>query len=289
MNSRRAAPEIQALLPWVASGFLWVLVLPPLRSDEAARLGEQSTLRRERVKADRAARDAQSLKARLSAALSHACRASSEPAALRQRTVAATAGLALSPLSLSVTGGSGGGATVEATATREAALALVQRLGDPARGGFLRSFSLREKGAVASVSVATGVLDFVPQGLPPEQGFPSCGEDKEPLNPTPAQPENALRPRSRANRTADPPSVTPPRIQPTPATSPEGSSAPPFTVLAFVSSENKTRVSIRSGGEIRIVSVGDQVDAWRCLSIDRDAGVAFVSASGERVTLRPSR
>ena len=289
MNSRRMAPEIQALLPWVASGFLWLFVLPPLRSDEASRLSEQSALRRERAKADRAAHDVQNLKARLSAALSRACRASSEPAALRQRTVAATAGLALSPLSLSVTGGSGGGATVEATATRGALLVLVQRLGDPARGGFLRSVSIREKGVMASVSLVTGVLDFAPQGLPTQPGFSLCGEDQEPPGPAPAQPGSTPRLGPRANRTPDPPSVTTPRGQPTPATSPEGSSAPPFTVLAFVSSESKTRVSIRSGGEIRIVMVGDQVDGWRCLSIDPDAGVGFVSLSGERVTLRPPR
>src|SRR6185295_972492 len=96
-------PELRALLPWLFAALIWTTVLTPLRSEDGARLARQTTIRRERLRADRALAESQALKARMNAALGRLCLAPSDAAALRQRAVAATAGLPLSPLSLSVT------------------------------------------------------------------------------------------------------------------------------------------------------------------------------------------
>ena len=290
MTSRRAGPELQALLPWLAAGFLWFAVLPPLRSGEADRLSEQSAIRRDKVRAERALREALDIRTRMGAAFAGLCRASSDPAALRQRAVAATSGLPLSPLSLSVMGGGGGGASIEAAGARRAILILVERLGDPARGGFLRTVSLREKGALSLVSATTGVFDTLPPGLPAPSAVPSCGDDPDlPPGPAAAEAPKAHRPASIGSRAPSPGLSGAPQTQPAIEVLPDASAPPPFSLIAFVSSAGKTRVSLRAGDEVRFVGAGEQIAGWRCLRIDRDAGAEFVSPAGERVVLRALR
>jgi hypothetical protein len=56
--------------------------------------------------------------------------------------------------------------------------------------------------------------------------------------------------------------------------------------VAFLISKGKSRVSIRVRDEVRVVSVGDSVDGWKCASIDRDEGAVFTSPSGGRTVLK---
>ena len=290
MTPRRARPELQALLPWLAAAFLWFTVLPPIRSDEAGRLAEQSAIRHDRVRADRAAREVENVRIRMGAALGGLCRASSDPAALRQRAVAATSGLPLSPLSLSVIGGPGGGASVEAAGPRHALITLARRLGDPGRGGFIRSVSLREKGALSSLSVTTGVFDSVPSGLLPTSVRPACREEADFPPDAPRSDANAaVRAAIRTTRPLRPAVPLLSQTEPVASAPLEAAVVPPFALVAFVSSAGRTRVSLRAGEEVRFADAGDVIAGWRCVNVDRDAGAEFVSPSGVRVTLRAPR
>ena len=60
----------------------------------------------------------------------------------------------------------------------------------------------------------------------------------------------------------------------------------PFALVAFLRSEGRSLVSLRVGEEIRVVAVGDAVDSWKCVSIDRDEGAVFTSPSGARLILK---
>jgi hypothetical protein len=171
---------------------------------------------------------------------------------------------------------------VEAEGTERAVLELLERFGDPARGGFLRSATVRDKGARSTVSAATGVLDSLPAGLLPVpakcSGAPEPGLNEPPPAPTrpPATPG--------AGRTRRPtPPVKPPDLQ---IGTPEPAEAAPFTLVAFLVSQGKTRVSLRVGDQVRVVAVGDQVEGWRCVSIDRDEGAVFTSALRGRLVLK---
>ena len=280
---RRMGREVRAVLPWLAAALAWFGLVAPMRADQENRLNQQSRVRRERLKAERALRESQALRERIADALAKVCRASPDPAALRQRTVAAAAGLPLAPFALTVTGGPEGGATVEATASRNAARELLRRLGDPARGSFLRSVAIREKGGSLSVSATTGLFASFPAGILPAPAPCSGVADPAAASAEPEAPRAAPRPVSPA-----------PRVRPTPPPAPvpsipaaaEPAPAPPFTLVAFLSAEGKARVSIRVRDEIRVVSVGESVDGWKCASIDRDEGAVFISPQG-RVVLKP--
>ncbi len=286
MMRRRLSPELAAVLPWLGAAFLWFGVIAPMRAGQETRLAQQGRIRQDRVKSDREVREMQSLGARIGRALGSACRASADPAALRQRAVAATRGLSLSPFSLSVSSGPDGGASVEAEGSRGDVQELLRRLGDPARGGFVRSVSVRDKGARWGVSLATGVLDSFPGSL--LSTVPDCSAVPDPgsaeASPTPLKspvptkpgPARPVMPVARGS-------------EPTPeAPSQALAPASPFTLVAFLMAEGKTRVSLRVGEDVRVVSVGDQVDGWTCVSIDRDEGATFTSPSGERVVLKAS-
>lgn len=287
MTRRRLSPELAAILPWLGAAFLWLAMIAPIRADQESRLAQQGRIRRERLKSDREVRDVHLLNARIATAIASACRASPAPAALRQRAVAATAGLALSPFSLSVSSGPDGGALVDAEGPRGDVRELLRRLGDPARGGFLRSVTVRDKGARWSVSVAAGVLESFPNGLIPP--VPDCSGAADP-GLTASLPESSGKSISPERPPARPATLqvrgpesalATPSAQPTPA--------PPFTLVAFLAAEGKSRVSIRVGDRVRIVSVGDQVDGWVCVSIDRDDGAVFTSPAKERLVLKASR
>ena len=283
MTRPRLRGETAAILPWVGAALLWFGVVAPMRADQENRLSQQSRTRRDRLKAEHAVGETAALRERLGRVLGRACRTSSDPAALRQRSVAATAGLSLSPFTLSVTGGADGGALVEASATRGSALELTRRLGDPSRGGFLRSVILRDKGARWTVSAATGVLESVPADILPVPPFCSSVPD-----PGPAEPgTDAPRPKASPRPDRPPGSTTPAAsslalVAPTPEPPP----TPPFTLVAFLNSEGRPRVSIRVRDEVRVVSVGESVDGWACLSIDRDEGATFRSPANVRVVLK---
>ena len=75
---------------------------------------------------------------------------------------------------------------------------------------------------------------------------------------------------------------------PTPEPSTPSAPVAPFTLVGFVGSGSRLRVSIKLSDEIRIVGPGDVVEGWRCVSIDPSEGAVFESAS-ERVVLRASR
>jgi len=174
---------------------------------------------------------------------------------------------------------------VEAEGSRSSTLELVRRLGDPARGGFLRSVSIRDLRSMWAVSVTTGVIHAANVG--PAGPIPPCPAETESArvevpSPPPAQ--------SRPSRPA--PAVVAPRspeVEPTPtADRPPVEAPPPFSLVAFVMTQGTTRVSVRNGAEVRVLSVGDEVAGWRCLSIDRDEGAIFANATGRRVVLRPS-
>ncbi len=279
----RPSREVLALLPWLAAAVVWFGVVSPMRADQENRLNQQSRIRRERVKAERELRAAETLRARIARALATACRASSDPAALRQRTVAAGAGLPLSPFSLTVTGGPDGGATVDASGPRALALELLRRLGDPARGGFLRGASVRDRGGNWGVSAATGVFESFPGGILPAPSV--CAGASEPP-PAEASPEiRAPRPAPGPGplRKA-PPSATPETAAPMPVI--ERAPDPPFTLVAFLISKGKSRVSIRVRDEVRVISVGDSVEDWKCVSIDSDEGAVFTTPGHGRVVLK---
>jgi hypothetical protein len=276
--------EILAILPWLLAAMVWFGVLTPMRAMEENRLAEQTRTRRERLKADRASRGIEALQARLAAALKGACRGSSDPSILRERAVRATKGLALAPFSLSVTGGVDGGAVVEAGGSRGAVIEFLDRIGDPSRGGFLRSASIRDRAGRWSISAATGILESFQGASVPRP--PACPDAPyaPPADPGPRA-ENARGP----ERPAPP---APPRELPTPpltfAPEASGPAPPPFTLVAFLMSRGRTRASLRIGDEIRVVSAGDVTLGWRCVSIDRDEGAVFDSPSGGRVVLRSS-
>ena len=282
---RRPSREVLALLPWLAAAMVWFGVVSPMRADQENRLSQQSRIRRERVKAERELRETETLRARIGGALATACRASSDPAALRQRTVAAAAGLALSPFALTVTGGPDGGATVDASGPRALALELLRRLGDPARGGFLRGATVRDKGGNWGVSVATGVFESFPGGIiaTPRactgivDPSPSAEASVEPRIPRPA-------PRPGPARKATPSAAAPEPAAPMPAIEP--APAPPFTLVAFLISNGRSRVSIRLRDEVRVISVGDSVEGWKCVSIDPDEGAVFTTPGEGRVVLK---
>jgi hypothetical protein len=56
--------------------------------------------------------------------------------------------------------------------------------------------------------------------------------------------------------------------------------------VAFLISNGRSSVSVRIDDQVRVVSVGGQVDGWTCVSIDRDEGAVFVSPSGARLVLK---
>jgi hypothetical protein len=274
--------EGKAVLPWVFALLVWFLIVQPLREAEGTRLSEQSAVRRERLQADRATREADTLRRRITNALGASCRASDDPAVVRQRVVSSIAGLGVSRFTLSVNGGSDAGASVEAEGARGAIMELTARLGDPARGSFLKSFFGRESGARFAASVTTGVLSSAPAGL---LSTPECGTLHDPV-PVPSKTPPPTPPSSGTPRTT----VRAPSFTPTPAVPVEAPAAPapPFTVVGFLVSEGKARVSVRVLDEVRVLSVGEEFSGWRCLSIDQDEGAVFVSPAGDRVTLKPS-
>ena len=69
--------------------------------------------------------------------------------------------------------------------------------------------------------------------------------------------------------------------------SPDPQEQPPFFLVGFLTSGGKVRVSVRLGDEVRVISEGDQIAGWRCLSIDRDEGAVFASGTGARAVLTP--
>ena len=286
MSSRPLGREAMAILPWLGAVILWLGAIAPMRADQATRLTEQSRLRRERLKVERIEREVRSLQVRVDAALGAACQASSDPTLIRERAVASAVGLSLSPLALSVTGSPTAGAVVEAEGSRSAVMQVLARLGDPVRGGFLRAASMRDKGSRWAVTAMTGVIEALPAGL--ETASSRCAPGMQAVElTTPTGPAVTSKPLSRP-RTQTRPLVAPPEasIAP-PLKEPEPAPAPPFSFVAFLTAEGKSRVSLRVDGQIRVVSVGDTVGGWRCVSVDRDEGAVFVSGSGARLVLKP--
>ncbi len=277
---RRLSRAVAAVLPWLLAGLVWFGVIPSMRAEQEDRLAQQARARRDRLNSDRAVRDAQALRTRIGTALGSACRASADPAALRQRTVAATSGLALSPVTLAVTGGPDGGALVDAQGSRSAVLGLVKRLGDPGRGSFLRLLTLRERDGRWSVSAATGVLQSLPGGIVGAR--PNCSDLPDPGAAEAARPAPpSARPKLAATRST--PNTSKP---PAPLKAPTAEPPPPLTLVAFLVAEGKSRVSIRAGGQVRVLAVGDQIDGWTCISIDRDEGAVFMSQAKGRLVLK---
>ena len=283
MMRRRLSREVAAVLPWVGAALLWFGVIAPMRADRENRLAQQGRIRQDRLKSDRAVREVQSLSARIRTAIGSACRASPAPTALRQRAVAATAGLSLSNFSLSVSSGPDGGALVEAEGAKGDVQELLRRLGDPARGGFLRSVTVRDTGARWSVSLTTGVLESFPNGLVPPPANCAGPSDPGPIGSPPESAKKTLPPKSGPARLLTPGARG---SAATAAPSSEPASVPPFTVVAFLVAEGKSRVSLRVGDQIRVLSVGDQVDGWKCVSIDRDEGAVFMSPARGRLILK---
>jgi len=277
-------PQVTTALPWLVAVLLWFGLITPMRSDQETLLGEQSRIRRERVANDRAARDAKALNARVGAALGPACRGSSDPAALRQRAVLATAGLNLSPFGLSVTGGAAGGALVEAEGPRADVQELLRRLGDPARGDFLRTVTVRQKGPRWGASAATGLVGAIPAGL--LGAIPACGAATDPA-PRPAGSESESRPEVKPRPTRATPSPSARTSPALPIFVPAPEPPAPFTLVGFLRAEGRNRVSLRVGTAVRIVSVGDQIEGWTCVSIDRDEGAVFTSPSAAPLVLKP--
>jgi hypothetical protein len=281
MRLRKTGREAFALLPWFAAALVWFGVVAPMRADEETRLASQSRIRRDRLKAERGLRETQAAKARVGSALAKACAASPDPAALRQRTVGATAGLPLSPFSLTVTGAPEAGASVDASGPSPAAMELLRRLGDPHRGGFLRTVSIRDKGSIWTVSATTGVFASLHGGLIETAASCPPVADPTPADPTSTPPAPRAIPSRR-------PAI--PLVQPAPATSTpliETPPAPPITLVAFLLSNGKNRVSVHVGDEIRVFAAGQTLDGWTCVSIDRDEGVVFTSPHYGRVVLKP--
>lgn len=282
--SRRLPEGLTALLPWVGAGLLWFGLIEPLRAEQGVRLSEQSQVRRSRVKAERTARDAQDLASRIDAAMAEACQASTEPADLRQRTVLATASLNLAPVTLAVTGGADGGATIDAAGSREASRELLRRLGDPASGGFLRSVTIRQRGEGWVVSAVSGLLRPFPAGIGPKAS--ACGGAPYLKSPRVEKPESSSTPDPKPRLPKEAPAPVFRPVEPAPLPAVPEPTPPPFTLVAFIESEGTRRVSVRVGGEIRVVSVGDRIDGWSCISIDRDEGAVFTSLTQGRLVLK---
>lgn len=281
MSARRTAEIRGSVLPWAVAGLLWFGLIAPMRADQQGRLSRQSQVRRDRLHAEKARQETQELRSRVANALGRACRASSDPAALRQRTVAATAGLGLSPFSLSVTGGPGGGAQVDTAGGYGAVGELLKRLGNPAQGGFLRSATLRRRATGWALSLSTGVIEEVPAtvlpSVPPCPALPDPGPLESAVTPPPSRPSSPV---ARPRLSPSPEAPAPPlEVAPAPP--------PPFTLVAFLTKGGRTRASIAVGGVVRVVSPGDRVDEWTCVSIDRDQGVVFSSPSRGQLVLKP--
>ncbi len=271
------------VLPWLGAAVVWFALIAPMRADQESRLARQGRVRRDRLGAEQALSETQSLRARVARALDSACLVTSDPAALRQRSVAATAGLALSPFVLSVTGGGAGGATVEAAGTYGVVTELLRRLNDPGRGAFLRSASLRNNGGRWSLSASTGALDTFPGLILPSPR--PCADAPDPEAPD----EVGANPAARPPRPGPAAGRSVPTLaaEPRPTVSEVAPAlAPPFTLVAFLTAPGKSRVSVAVRGEVRVLSVGDQVEEWTCVSIDRDEGAIFRSESGERLLLK---
>lgn len=289
MTGRRYGKEMAAVLPWVGVALIWFGWIAPLRASEAFKLAEQSQIRRDRLKASGQIREAQLMLARVKMALAASCRPSTEPAALRQRTIAATSGLRLSLFSLSVTGPPTPEASVEAEGNRAVILELARRLGDPGDGGFLRSVSIRDLGGRFGASAirapfetpSGGWIEPIPQcGLPSQSDHRAA--DPEPQRSPMQERPGTVRPATVRPATAEP------MAAPTLALDPPREPPPPFALVGFLTTEGQPRVSVRSGNQVLVVSVGEQVLGWRCLSIDRDEGAVFEAARGQRVVLRAS-
>ena len=277
--------RFRAILPWAMALLVWIVVAPSGSGFED-KLALQSRARRERRGADRATAQIAALSARIDRALASACRPVAEAAALRQRAIAATRGLSLSAFSLSVQGGGapGGGAAVEASGPRVSILRLVERLGDPSSGSFLRTVTLRDTDSGVSASIGTGMFEPISsrsawrRDLPPCSNEPEAASDEPTPSPAPTSSPIPRRPRSE-----------PPVIVPTPeASMPPAAPEAPFTLVGFVGSGARLRVSVKLADEVRIVSPGEVIEGWRCVSIDPTEGAVFESPSG-RVVLRPAR
>ncbi|MBK5254722.1 MAG: hypothetical protein JJE39_01675 [Vicinamibacteria bacterium] len=260
-------------------------MITPTRVEQENRLARQGRVRRDRLNSESAAGEIQKLRARVGEALVSACRASSDPAALRQRTVASTAGLALSPFSLSVTGGPAGGALVEAEGTKGVVAELLRRLGEPGRGGFLRSAFLRNNRGRWIVSASAGALDTLPPSLMATPAPCPAPPDPGPPETVPRAADRPSGPRPAQARRL--PATGAPFVPSAPEFAPD--KAPPFTLIAFLTADGRNRVSVAAGGEVRVVSVGDQVEGWTCVSIDRDLGAVFKSGSLEQFVLKAGR
>lgn len=281
MRNRALSRNALAALPWLGAALLWVFLVEPMRAERENRLVEQSQIRRDRLKADRTAREAGILRARVQTALGSSCRASTDPAAIRQRMVAATAGLDLAPFSLSVTGGPEGGAAIDTEGPRGSVEELLRRLGNTRQGGFLRSVALRSKGTFWGATATTGVIGALPRTL--AAAAAECAGAKDPQqDPTPTPSATAPLPIAQPRR-----SPTSSRLEiPPPVFVPAPEEAAPFALVAFLRSSGKSRVSVRVGSEVRVISVGDQVEGWTCVSIDRDEGAVFTSATKPRLVLK---
>jgi hypothetical protein len=66
----------------------------------------------------------------------------------------------------------------------------------------------------------------------------------------------------------------------------EATPAPPLTLVAYLRSNHGSRVSVRIGEELRVISPGQTIDGWTCVSIDRDEGAVFTSPRYGRVVLK---
>ena len=284
MNRPWSSPRFRALVPWLMTALVWGVLAPPGSSLEE-KLALQTRARRERREADRMAAQVSGLSSRIDRALATACRPAPDAASLRQRAIGATRGLALSAFSLSVQGGGapGGGASVEASGSRASVMRLVERLGDLSLGSFLRTVTLRETDSGLSASIGTGMFEAPPARAGGRRDLRACGTEPEVAtddpNPAPS-PLAAVSPRR--------PRPEPPRVIPTPEPAMSPAPMAPFTLVGFVGSGSRLRVSIKLADEIRIVGPGDMVEGWRCVSIDPSEGAVFESAS-ERVVLRASR
>ena len=266
--------ELTAALPWFAAGFMWFAVVVPFRASQETGLADQAQVRRERARADRALRASEAQKGRIATNLASACRASAAPADFRQRVVAATSQLELSPFSLSVTSD---GAAIETSGSRSTLFTLLARLGDPARGTYLRTISIRDRGGDTALSVSVALFAAAPGTI--LGSVPDCGA---PVEPPPQAPDRAPE---------GPVKIRPPAAgRPTPMPPPQPSTSlpppPPFSLVGLLVADGKPRVSVRVGDQIKVLSVGDDVLGWRCVSIDPHEGATFVSSAGEKIVLK---
>lgn len=277
--------ELTVLAPWLLAALVWFGLLAPLRADRDGLLRDQARIRRDRLRAEVKAKELEGVKARVSKAFEGACRAPGDPASLRRRLVVQSRGLPLSRFALAV---SGPGASIDAEGSATAVAELARAIGDPRQGLFLRSVSLTQRSGASALSAVVSPLP----AAPPLKALPTlglCGEGP-PVSvavPTPAPSASPRGPRRPAGAQAvrpSPPPATPPDLVPTPAPTPE---APPFSVVAYLMSAGRSRVTVKFGGEVKLVSPGESLAGWRCVSIDRNDGAVFESPSGARVTLVP--